>query len=623
LSNTRLEALLKARLRAKKPSAAPPVYAGEYQLIDNEKLALQLLDEYADLTENFPSYNEFKKLFDHEPFKEKEPKQTDSRFNLSNQNLSPKERQLKQLYFYNKAKSTYDKRNRHYQKTQARARTFTQGSNASFCGFISCINNPSLATNNADYPQPLAEAESFFFTSTHKLHIDEGARKKHTYITAMTGHGKSVCMESILNHYLTDNTETAVVLLDPHGDLAVPCGRLSSNKDSGRLIYIKPSLDPSLTPTLNPFDIQSTDWQTINKASAALIEVFKDVMRADGDGAKFTPQMVTVLKPVIATLLHMKGSSFTDLVKFLDDDPSEYQTYLSYAKKVLTNPMQIEALNKDFLKESFNPTKLSIKTKVRNLLNDDFFFNFLVGKSTFDLKKALDDKAVIVFDLSDITDEAQTAIGRFVMATITNIARQRAKLHISQRIPIHLFVDECHNFVSLSMKKILTETRKYGLHGTFAQQFTGQGMDTSMRKAIIGNSAVKITGKNGFAEMKIMANEMSANVDDMDDLPVGTFLIKSETNPAIRVKMPMLTNKDRMTWDEWNATLEDQKRQYYRPITTVKNTKPQHTRSATNAGAGTHNQERKPAGLKDTPSGITPHLKPRGQNLDDDPFKKK
>lgn len=623
MSNTRLKALLRAKLEEKKPHPSPPVYVGEYLLINNEKLTLQILDKYAELIGNFPSYNEFKKLFDHEPFKEKEPKQTDSKFNFGHQKLSPKERQIKQLYFYQKAKSSYDKRHRDHQTLQARARAFTQDSNASFRGYISCINNSSLATSSAVYPQPLAEADRFFFTSTHKLHIDEGARKKHTYITAMTGHGKSVCMESILNHYLTENTETAVVLLDPHGDLATPCGRLQSNRDSGRLVYIKPSLNPKLTPTVNPFDIQSTDWQTINKSSDALIEVFKDVMRADGDGAKFTPQMVTVLKPVIATLLHMEGSSFTDLVRFLDDDPSEYQTYLSYAKKVLTNPMQLEALNKDFLKDSFNPTKLSIKTKIRNLLNDDFFFNFLVGESTLDLKQALDNKAVVIFDLSDITDNAQTAIGRFVMATITNIARQRANIPESQRTPIHLFVDECQNFVSLSMKKILTETRKYGLHGTFAQQFTGQGMDTEMKKAIIGNSAVKITGKNGTGEMKIMAAEMSAHIDDIDDLPVGTFLIKSGIKPAIRVKMPMLTNKDRMSWEDWDGVIEDQKRRYYRPIQTVKNTKPQHTRAATNAGAGTHNSERKPASLKDLPSGIKPHLKPRGQNLDGDPFKKK
>jgi hypothetical protein len=311
-------------------------------------------------------------------------------------------------------------------------------------------------------------------------------------------------------------------------------------------------------------------------------------------------------------------------VSFLDDEPSQHGTYLSFARKVLSNPMHLDALNRDFMKDSFNPSKLSIKTKIRNLLNDDYFFNFLVGKSTFDLQTELDNKAVILFDLSDLTEKSKDAIGRFIMANITSIAKARASLPYSKRTPVHLFVDECQNFVSDSMKTILVETRKFRLHGTFAQQFTGQGMNAEMTEAIIGNSAVKITGNNGLKSLKTMSAEIGIPTDELQTLEAGTFYIKSgKKAPAVRVAMPMLTAKDRMNVEEWATVEADQKRLYYRPINTVKNTKPQHARSEPNAGAGTHNNKRKPTSLKETPSGITPHLKPRGQNLDDDPFKKK
>ena len=320
-----------------------------------------------------------------------------------------------------------------------------------------------------------------------------------------------------------------------------------------------------MTPVMNPFDLPSREWDTINKASDALIEVFKEVMKGDGEGTSFTPQMVTILKPCLSALLHMKDTSFIDLMYFLDDDPDKYQTYLNYGKRVLTNPMHRETLGKDFLKDTFNPSKLGIKTKIRNLLNDDYFFNFLVGQSTFDLKQEIDRKAVIIFDLSDLTKASKDAIGRFVMASITTLANARAGIPYSRRTPIHLFVDECQNFISDSMKSILTETRKFRLHGTFAQQFTGQGMDSEMKKAVISNSAVKITGNNGVSDLKIMSAENGVSIEDMQALKVGEFYIQSgKGKPTVRVKMPLLSKDKKMTAQEWKAIMTGQEEKYYR-----------------------------------------------------------
>ena len=615
-----MEALLNALLESPDIGDSRPVYAGEFWLSHNEGLALQLLDQYAPLVESFPSFEDFKKLFNDERFTEKAPQEHDPRFQFTNEGLDRKTRQVKQQYFYLKAQRHYEKRLGQHQTLQARSRAFTQGVDASFGGYLSCISNPALATPGAEYPQPLAEAERFFFDASHKFYIDEKNREKHTYITASSGHGKSVTLETLIHHYLTENTKTAVILLDPHGDLATACAKLAPNKDNGRLVYIKPSHHRTITPVLNPFDLPSKEWDTINKASDALIEVFKEVMRGDGEGTSFTPQMVTILKPCLSALLHMNDTSFVDLMRFLDDDPDNYQTYLNYGKRVLTNPMHRDTLGKDFNKDSFNPSKLGIKTKLRNLLNDDYFFNFLVGKSTINLKEEIDRKAVIIFDLSDLTQSSKDAIGRFTMASITALAKSRARIPYNQRTPIHLFVDECQNFISASMQSILTETRKFRLHGTFAQQFTGQGMDNEMRKAVIGNSAVKITGNNGVADLKIMSAETGVTVEDMQQLDVGEFYIQSgKGKPPVRVKMPPPKQDTRMSNPEWEAALADQVQKYYRPIGNPNQRKmPTATQEETTS---THNAERTTNRKKKPASGVQPHLKKRGQHLDGDPFK--
>ncbi len=608
----RLEALLNHLLEHPKPDEPMALNAGVFWLSDNKTFALQLLDQYAALIDKFPRYTDFKQMFEHERFTEKEPKRNDTRFEFKHEGLNEATRLVKQNYSYLKAKKNYDQGLSNHQAVQTRSRAFTQGVDTSFGGYISCINNSALATNDGLYPQPLEEAESFFFTSPQSYYIDEKNREKHTYITASSGHGKSVTLETIFHHYLTNNTQTAVILIDPHGDLASSCAQLIPNLDNDRLVYIKPSHDRRVTPTLNPFDLPSKEWDTINKASDALIEVFKEVMRGDGDGSSFTPQMVTILKPCLSTLLHMENTSFVDLMNFLDDDPDVYKPYLNYAKRALTNPMHKDTLGRDFLKDTFNPSKLGIKTKIRNLLNDDYFFNYLVGKSTINLKREIERKSVIVFDLSDLTETSKDAIGRFTMASITTLAKSRGNLAYSKRTPIHLIVDECQNFVSKSMESILTETRKFRLHGTFAQQFTGQGMDSKMKQAIIGNSAVKITGNNGVSDLKIMSAETGVSVEDMQALPVGEFYIQSgKGKPCVRVKMSLLGSENKMTQAQWSKVMLSQTEKYYRDI------KPQHAQSKTSNDQSSVKKQTN----SNRVSGIQPHRKKRGKNLDQNPFK--
>lgn len=503
----------------------------------------------------------------------KEPKKDDPDFTVYGPELSPLERRTLQLAKYLKARDEYHKRYRNYKALQERSRAITQSFNADLRGFLLFTGNPAFETGAKDMSKSLAEDDRFFFTRTHKFELRETDRQRHTYITSGSGHGKSTSLETLVYQYLTreytDETEhqrPAIILLDPHGDLAKGCAKLAPNIGNDRLVYIKPSLSRKLTPTLNPFDIKSTEWDDVNKATDALIEVFKEIMNSDGEGTSFTPQMVTLLKPCIAALLQMEGATFVDLMRFMDDDPSEHEMYLHYARRVLTNPMHLDALKKDFNKDSYNPSKLSIKTKIRNLLHDDYFYNFLVGKSTLDLEAEIARRAFIVFDLSGLTKKAQDAIGRFIMASINNIAVSRANIPYPSRIPTHLIVDECHNFVSGSMEKILTEARKYRLYGTFAQQFTGQGMNTQMRRAIIGNSYVKISGDNEVSSLKTISAETGIPIDELQSLKQGEFHVKIGTAPSVRVRVPMVPKTGRMTGQQWGEVKIKQIEKYYRLI---------------------------------------------------------
>ncbi|MEJ1472355.1 MAG: DUF87 domain-containing protein [Candidatus Sedimenticola sp. (ex Thyasira tokunagai)] len=542
---------------------------GEYSLMSNPSFAAFLLEKYAIEKGYIPTFEQYLNLF--KPLPELElPQLDDPDFATRTHGVESREQQIKRYYFHSKFLKKHEARAREHQALQERSCAIAQDFDPDFRGYLSFLNTPAFQNGASFLPKSFREADRFFFNRPHELRLREADREQHTYVTARSGHGKSVTLETIVNHYLVKNTETAMVLIDPHGDFARDCAQLLPNLTNDRLIYVKPSLDRGLTPVLNPFQTHCHHWDEVNKAVDDLIEVFQDIMRSSSDSASFSPQMVTLLKPCLSALLQLKGASFIDLVRFLDDDPAEYQTYLNFARRTLTNPMHLDALEKDFMKESYNPSKLSIKTKIRNLLNDGHFFNFLVGENTFDLEEAINRKAFIVFDLGGISKMSKRAIGRFVMANLTTIAFAREKIPYQQRVPVHLFVDECQHFISDSLREILTETRKFRLFGTFAQQFTGQGMDTETKKAIIGNSFIKITGNNGHADLKLMSVETGIPKEELETLKRGEFHIKAGTSPSIRTKVPMIKKQGRQTKQQWSSLLSAQTKRYYRPIQHMK-----------------------------------------------------
>ena len=465
-----------------------------------------------------------------------------------------------------------DRRSRHAQISK-RSRAVAQVHKPDGDGYRSFLCDPAFEGDDLAFPGSLPARDRAFFISSPEFCLKEFDRQRHTYITAETGHGKSVAIETLMYHYLHQDyskklaDKPCLVLIDPHGDLAESVASFQNPKGNDDwLVYVKPALGSDITPSINPFEMASKDWNDIALATDAFIEVFREVMRGDKDGVSFSPQMVTILKPVIATLLHMNHTTVADIIPFLSDERADYETYLNHARRHLTNPSQLEFLKRDFFKDSYNPSKLSIKTKIRNLLADDYFLNFLCGPTTVELDKHIHDRKVILIDLSDLTEAASIAIGRFIMATLIRFAFAQGEKDYKDRVPIHLFIDECQDFISDSMKKIVTKTRKFRLHGTFAQQFVGQGMNTQLRRAIIGNSRIKITGKNETTSLKMIAAETGATVDELQSLTTGEFHIKAGKAPSVAVKIPMIKAKQRIAKSEWKARLADQKERYYRSL---------------------------------------------------------
>jgi hypothetical protein len=403
-----------------------------------------------------------------------------------------------------------------------------------------------------------------FFSSGLPVALPEGEREKHTYICAKTGSGKSELMKLLVHDYVRKRKrKAAVVVIDPHGDLAEEIARkkwfFGGNEAEGRLVYIDPKLFPDSSPSINPFDLgKGPSEDDIETAARSITDVFKELLK----NADLTLQMETILVPCISVLLRKGGSSIRELQTFMDDERNGYLVHLGKDSPIENERIFFDRLFSD---KNYHITKKSIATKIQSLLNSRTFSNFVARPSSFDLRAALDGGAVILLNLGQ---DSSDAIGRFVVAHIQSIISQRVNVPKERRVPCHMFIDECQRFVSPSIETSLTELRKFKLYMTLANQFIGQDMDTQFKHAVLSSTNIKFAGMNNAASLSALSKEMLVPVEEMQTLTVGEFFVKVGTRNAVRIKAPLKFAKgvDEMGKAEWASVLREQKAWFYRPF---------------------------------------------------------
>jgi Type IV secretion-system coupling protein DNA-binding domain len=352
---------------------------------------------------------------------------------------------------------------------------------------------------------------------------------RHCYVSGLSGSGKSELLKLVFYH-LQKETDHALILLDPHGDLASDVVNFKF-KDKEKVIYIDPYLFPDQYPVFNPFDIPERDDYTVEIYTQEIVKVFDELL----SGVTLSNQMQALLTPCVATLLKKDDSTLYDLQKFMMDGSNQDLVALG---RQSTNPSHRLFFEKEFHNKLYLKTKLSIYTKVLSLLNTQTFFNLTIGKSSVHLEKEIEAGKIIIFNLSKgkMGAEASEAFGRFVISALQGFAQRRALIEKEERKKVILFIDEFHNYVTSSIEQILEETRKFGLHLIFANQFIDQIRSTRLRQSIMTNTDVKILGRNDSTHMEQFADSLLVSKENLLLLKEFEFYVKSKDKPSFKMK---------------------------------------------------------------------------------------
>lgn len=429
--------------------------------------------------------------------------------------------------------------------------------------------SPDLA-GYLQYLRAVAPGIADFLARPMPVMLPASAMLRHSYVTGAIGSGKTEMLK-LLIHGLAGAGNCAVIVLDPHGDMAEQIARWPEFAPGGawhgRLAYVDPFLDPHYSPCLNPFDLGG------RKATVADSQQFVEAlseMLGTGGGSSFTVPMRNILLHTVPVLMGAEGRSPADLVRFLNQ--GENIDLVEDARRKLP-PDEASFFSGEFQAGQYQQTRLAITTKLRVMLQAGR--SLFVGPATVNLESLIDGRKVVVFNLAKgrLGAETSAGLGRFILANLLALALRRAADKRTARIPAHVIVDECQNYLGPSVEQILTDARKFGVALTLCQQQVGQAMGTDLAKSVVGNPQLKVAGTNEVGSYRALAGTIGARLDLFQRLRDRQFVVarggggRNKPMPFILDAAGHLADESRsMSAAEWEAVKAEQLAAYYLPL---------------------------------------------------------
>ena len=312
-------------------------------------------------------------------------------------------------------------------------------------------------------------------------------RQRHLYIVGGTGSGKST---TLIYSIMQDiNNGKGVAVVDPHGDLAkniiskIPPERV---KD---VIYFNPD-DLSypigvnlleITPGLTGDDL----LREKDLITESAISVMRKIFSEDDSGGH---RVEYILRNTIQTALTTEGATLFTIYRLLTD-----RKYL----RGVTSKLKDKDLKNFWTNEmgragDFQRVKMAagITSKIGRFLFSASAKRILEQeKSTINFEELLNDSKILICNLSKglIGEDTSSLFGTTILTKIQLAAMRRARDEEAERKPFYLYVDEFQNFATLNFVQMLSESRKYKLLLTMAEQSTSQQEEQRLVDVILAN----------------------------------------------------------------------------------------------------------------------------------------
>lgn len=353
-------------------------------------------------------------------------------------------------------------------------------------------------------------------------------RRAHMYILGKTGTGKSTLLETLIRQDISSGHGLA--LLDPHGDLVekvlseVPADRRHD------LIYFD-ATDAKHPLGFNPLECVAARYRPL--AASGLLSVFQHLW-SDSWG----PRLEHLLRNALLTLLEQPNTTLADIPRLLDDN--------AFRKQAVTRVTSDQVRNFWLKEYAGYPARFRaevvapLQNKVGAFLSNPLIHRIVTQeKSAFRMGRIMDEGKVLLVNLAKgkIGADTSTLLGALLVSRLGLAALGRVGQPESERRDFYLYLDEFHNFTTLSLAGMLSELRKYRLNLILAHQYLAQ-LDERLLAAILGNVGTIVSFRIGPSDVETIAQEFAPEFSATDLLNLPNFHIYLKLMIDGRVSTP-------------------------------------------------------------------------------------
>jgi energy-coupling factor transporter ATP-binding protein EcfA2 len=391
-------------------------------------------------------------------------------------------------------------------------------------------------------------------------------RTRHVYVIGKTGMGKSTLLENMAVQDIKNGEGLAFI--DPHGKSADLLLDYIPPERKDDVLYFAP-FDMGHPIAFNVMEDVGYDKRHL--VMSGLMSAFKKIW-AD----QWSSRMEYILSNTLLALLEYPDSTILGVNKMYTDK--------TFRKRVIENIQ--DPLVKSFWVDEFatytdrytQEATPAIQNKIGQFTSNPLVRN-IVGqaKSTFDLRKIMDEKKILIVNLSkgQVGEGNANLLGSMMITKIYLAAMSRADVSEAElnTLPnFYTYVDEFQSFANESFADILSEARKYKLNLTMAHQYIEQ-MSEEVRAAVFGNVGTMIAFRVGAFDAEVLEKEFAPQftAEDLVNLDFAQIYLKLmidgvSSRPFSAVTMEPIAPPDVSIREN---VLERCRRNYSRPRDTV------------------------------------------------------
>lgn len=327
-------------------------------------------------------------------------------------------------------------------------------------------------------------------------------RQRHMYVVGKTGMGKSTLLENMAAQDIQNGEGMAFI--DPHGSAAqtlldyVPPHRIND------VIYFAP-FDMDNPVSFNVMEDVGPDKRHL--VVSGLMSTFKKIW-VDAWSAR----MEYILTNALLALIEYPDTTLLSVNRLFTDKAFRNRV-VDYIKDPAVKAFWTEEFagyTDRFAAEALP----AIQNKIGQFTGNPLIRN-IIGQphSSFDIRKIMDEKKILIMNLSKglVGETNANLLGSMLTTRIYLGAMSRADLPLEQMRTMpnfYFYVDEFQSFANSTFANILSEARKYHLNLIIAHQYIEQ-MEEDVRNAVFGNVGTTIAFRVGPFDAEVLETVFS------------------------------------------------------------------------------------------------------------------